>query len=702
MIVKTFRRYLLSYIGLLLVPMIILSAVVLDIVLDYCSRELVARNTLLLEQLGSAVSLELDQIDSYALETRQQSIFYSRNQEKVGAIFDVQRQLSSWTSACTIVEQIDYVNSKRGKYYTISSVNDFDNYYTLCFSDDQAAKSRLSDAVFQQRGHRWLALPAKTGQLEKLVYLFSARVAADEYNTLICTINTDLLAQMIDDILTYEKYMMFIVDAQDAVLYTNNKELRSSPEMISFLEPEKVSGQLEVDGVQYTYSRVEGGHGLTYLSAIPTEVINQPLYALWSVFYWALALIALLGVAGIYLLMKRNWLPIKQLHDTVVGDNAANGHDEVQVVRQAIIGLQEKTKQITQANQLYAQDQLIYRLLLGGFGSVDDFNKAAKACSVELVGESWKIVLVRFNGDEDTGRTDRSELLRNALPDVLMLEVPEKSSLIAIVPVHKEDEAERMFKTILSCDAGVIVSKPCHSVRGIVKAWQTTLTQLGRQNDDNTRHYDPSSASGLHDALNLGDAEKALFSFNMFLTECGSQDNLRPAAYDVLHLFQSKLTVLKRFDEAEQIRQMGLTIMQLSESEREQTGALLQQAMELVYQQLVKDDPQDAMIHQINTYLENQFSNSELTIGMVADRFAISGSNLSHYYKSRTGASVSEKLQEIRRAAAVRLLTTTDMSVAAIATQCGYAQPATFMRVFKKLMGETPSEYRNNHATSGN
>ena len=277
---KTFQRYLLSYIGLLLVPMIILSAVVLNIVQDYCSRELVSRNTLLLEQLGSVVSLELDQIDSYALETSHQSIFYNRNQEQVGAIFDVQHQLSSWTSACAFADRIDYVNSKGDKYYTISSVNDYDNYFNLYFGDDQAAKAALSNAVLQKTSRRWVSLPANTKAQGKMVYLSSARVAANERNSLICTINTTLLDQMIGDILAYEKYIMFISDSDGAVLYTNSKNLQSSPEIISFLEPESVSGHLKVAGNQYTYSRVTSGHGLTYISAIPTAIINQPLYSL--------------------------------------------------------------------------------------------------------------------------------------------------------------------------------------------------------------------------------------------------------------------------------------------------------------------------------------------------------------------------------------------------------------------------------------
>lgn len=702
-VVKTFQRYLLSYIGLLLVPMIILSAVVLNIVMDYCSHELVSRNTLLLEQLGSVVSLELDQIDSYALETSHQSIFYNRNQEKIGTIYDVQHQLSSWTSACAFADQIDYVNSKADKFYTISSVNNYDNYFNLYFGDDQTAKERLSNAVLQQTGRRWVALPANARQQGKLVYLSSARVASDEHNSLICTINTNLLDQMIGDIVAYEKYVMFVSDAEGSILYTNSKELQPSPEIITFLEQENASGQLTVSGIQYTYSRVKSGHGLTYISAIPTAIINQPLYSLWNGFYWALALIALLGIAGIYLLMKRNWLPIKQLHDTVIGKNMPEARDEVQAVQQAIIGLQEKTKQIAQANQSYAQNQLIYRLLLGGFSSIAAFNTAAESCNIELKGESWNLVLVRFNNEEGSGEIDHAEPLRKALTDTLLLEVPEKTSLVALIPTEREEETKQVFNRLFTNDSKVLISKPCYDVKDIVKAWQKLLPKIGKQNQDGVSAYDPASVNGLHDALNLGEAEQALFSFNMLLMECSSQENLRPVAYDVIHLFQSKMISLKRIAEADRIRQIGLEIMQLADGEREHVHSLLQQAMELTYHQLMKqDEPQDIMVQQINAFLENQYSDPELTIGMVAERFSITGSNLSHYYKSRTGTSVSETLQEIRISAAIKLLTGTDATISAIAAQCGYAQPATFMRVFKKVMGVTPSEYRNNHVTSGN
>lgn len=694
---KTFRRYLLSYIGLLLIPVLILSAVVLNIVKNYCGQELIARNSLLLEQLSDTVSLELDQLDSYVLETSRQSNFYYRNQEKIGNIYSVQRDLSSWISACGFVNRIDYVNSKGGKYYTISSVNTLEDYYSLYIHDDSLTKERFQAAIEQKEGHRWVASYARQGKDGKLIYLTSVRVSSGERNTLICMMNTDLLSGMIDEILPYNQHITYICAEDGTVLYENDQNEENSPGAAMFLQAAGESGRIDADGIAYVYSRVDGSRGLTYISAVPAAVINRPLHALWRVFSYALVLTALLGIAGIYILMKLNWLPIKQLHDAVVGDSGAGTVDAVEAVHQAVLGLQEHTRRMNRANQLYAQDQLIFRLLLGEFVSVQAFNAAAESCHIRLSGQSWKLVVVQYGDNHECMENEYADLLQKALPNALLLELPEKYSVIVLLPADQEEDA--LPEAITRMDKDALASGVCYTVQDIVKAWQKLLHKMGQKNGQTFTVYESSSIKGLQDALNLGEAEQALFSFDMLLTESKGQDNLKPMAYDVLQLFQSKLIAMKHISEAEQVRQIGLSVMGLRDAEREHMLRLLQDAMSVVHRLLARQaNPQEAMLQEINQFLAENFADPDLTVGKVADRFGISGSNLSHFYKSRTGTSVSDQLQEIRMTTAVSLLTGTKLSVAAIAMRCGYALPATFMRVFKRHMGVTPSEYRSHHA----
>ncbi len=57
-------------------------------------------------------------------------------------------------------------------------------------------------------------------------------------------------------------------------------------------------------------------------------------------------------------------------------------------------------------------------------------------------------------------------------------------------------------------------------------------------------------------------------------------------------------------------------------------------------------------------------------------------------------------LVTIRLNAARKLLTTTDMLVADIATAVGFCDQSHFIRVFKQDRGETPRVYRKRHQTT--
>ena len=190
---------------------------------------------------------------------------------------------------------------------------------------------------------------------------------------------------------------------------------------------------------------------------------------------------------------------------------------------------------------------------------------------------------------------------------------------------------------------------------------------------------------------------------NMLITEYQDKSDLLRVVYDVLQLLHDTLLASKLPGSLEQLQSLSLRIMYSAASgKREEISAMLEEALDLVCTQSEHQIcEKDSMLQQITAYLQEHYADQDLTISLVADHFTISGSNLSHYYKSRTGVSVSDQLQRIRMAAACQLLCETDQSIAYIAAHCGYAQPATFMRVFKKVNGVTPTEYRNNHVRSG-
>ena len=80
----------------------------------------------------------------------------------------------------------------------------------------------------------------------------------------------------------------------------------------------------------------------------------------------------------------------------------------------------------------------------------------------------------------------------------------------------------------------------------------------------------------------------------------------------------------------------------------------------------------------------------------------MSRSYLQHLYKEYFVTSIVEDIKNCRMEHAKYLLSGTDMTVSAIAAECGYASDVHFMRIFKKTVGVSPTEYRKSNAVLKN
>ncbi|MEK4291367.1 helix-turn-helix transcriptional regulator [Paenibacillus sp. FSL R7-0163] len=73
---------------------------------------------------------------------------------------------------------------------------------------------------------------------------------------------------------------------------------------------------------------------------------------------------------------------------------------------------------------------------------------------------------------------------------------------------------------------------------------------------------------------------------------------------------------------------------------------------------------------------------------------------LSHQFKLITGSTLTEYIQMTRVRNAQQLLIYTRLKISEIAGQCGFNSFSQFNRIFNKLSGVSPSEFRKNQVTS--
>lgn len=115
---------------------------------------------------------------------------------------------------------------------------------------------------------------------------------------------------------------------------------------------------------------------------------------------------------------------------------------------------------------------------------------------------------------------------------------------------------------------------------------------------------------------------------------------------------------------------------------------------ELPYTPLVRPLPHgDSVVRRCEDWLKANFSEIE-AIREVVQGAGIPERTLKRRFKAATGASVIDYLQNLRIEEGKRMLECTDLPVEEISAAVGYADASFFRRLFKRLVGITPSAYR--------
>lgn len=103
--------------------------------------------------------------------------------------------------------------------------------------------------------------------------------------------------------------------------------------------------------------------------------------------------------------------------------------------------------------------------------------------------------------------------------------------------------------------------------------------------------------------------------------------------------------------------------------------------------------PKKMEISQVKSFLDEHYR-EKLSLESVASHFFIDKHYLARLFKEQYGVTLVTYLQQVRITHAKRMLRFTDKSIEEIGLECGIGELNYFSRVFKKLEGVRPSEFR--------
>ena len=102
----------------------------------------------------------------------------------------------------------------------------------------------------------------------------------------------------------------------------------------------------------------------------------------------------------------------------------------------------------------------------------------------------------------------------------------------------------------------------------------------------------------------------------------------------------------------------------------------------------------EAYFLRLKEYIESNYANTQLGIGMAATAFGLSESYFSLFFKETMGKTFGSYLEGVRLEKAKRLIAQGNFDLEKISEMVGYSSSATFRRAFKRAYGVAPSAWK--------
>ena len=109
--------------------------------------------------------------------------------------------------------------------------------------------------------------------------------------------------------------------------------------------------------------------------------------------------------------------------------------------------------------------------------------------------------------------------------------------------------------------------------------------------------------------------------------------------------------------------------------------------------------PEETAVSKILTYINNHFSDPDLSVKKVASLFSYSEKYLSQLFKKTMGITFTNYLNQIRIRHSLFLIENGETSVARLSADCGFSDPQYFSKVFRSYTQSSPKEKIREHTT---
>jgi AraC-like DNA-binding protein len=750
---RYFFKFYFVYALLFILPIILLSFVLNAYIIEQIKRESIQNNVNAVSDMQQYLDNQFGQIAEIS-----NKVFYESNSLRP---FSVLRASSTEKKALAIAAQLGSLRSSQSVFdeiglyfhgedviYTSESVYSLDLFGRLFEAESiSAAESRSllngpEGGVFRTRGNFFnhrpyivLVRPGGSGNSSMSLLYF---VSIDRLSRMIGLANTFPQRNVV--LLHGDLELFNLQSAQNALPAGGTSAAAGLAEELADM-PYRVAS---INGENhYAFARQSVVSQFTYLFTISEREIVGRSRQTQTVYTASVLSLLLLEGCGIYVALRLIYRPVRKLtrYTEQFADQETGQRDDLDVIRHTLDTLLSRNSELAdqvKESCISVKNQLIYELINGEISSIEEFNKLGRFYGIHFAGQLYWVASLlpradeRWNANTLRYKAWVASLVENNLPDGLEGYCSfdmgsNRFTLFAASDRARHDFFDQLYSVLtMLFPRGITmgVSDPAESAAQIPEAYIQSVmasrysfiagtAQLIRHADlrfeKSAENYPLGEVRELKSAIRMGDAGKIRELCGKFAQAIKGSSNyqhiMRRLCYDVVGMVDDYVYENDRSTFLSQQYTSDIFLLENYDTVSEliefiETICLRCCALRGGGKPDEKAGEKAELADRVRAYIDLNYAEEDFTVQSVASYFSMNISNLSHFFKAKTGETLLNYILARKMGRACELLAAGEQ-VEAVARRLGYQNTSSFIRRFRLTVGSTPGEYRQWNAVRG-
>ena len=728
-------RFLISYLLVLVVPMLIVS-MGFQVAFRIVENNLKVTHINMLQRSADVIENELLDMETMALQVANASSILDMAAQNRGDENYVMTALDALDDFTLYLNYRDIELMKSQSAYIY-----FRNTDLVMFE-----KSYYKPEIFKPYLEKWgisyedwrekmqdpeLVAPefGRMGEGFAYVFPFSKRMFGERQGVIVFQIDENMLFEkmrFINNLDSQETYLVEILDASGEQLWVSN-----TLEQFPSLEPEELrAGYLEKEGLSIIVAHSETLNWY-YVLALPVQESLAELAALKNTVLLLMVAAALGSMVLSLMQAVKKGKPVEEALQALTPEGEAREYANLGTAVSGMVKRHEDILEEAEKNRPRLQKNFFDELLNADFSTEVQLRTEAEKLGVDIDNQIYQTAYVQLFSENDFSTVDAQTINEIKILSRLMkthmwercghnvwFHKKNYNSEIAIFAIdHMEEDVidfiqETMDWMRQECQVEISsgIGGTCNNLLLIWRSMEEAaiaLENCTRENPvigyhadlvNSSEYYFPAIAEEkLKECLSAGQWQETKDILTLLETENCRNRSLRRSQF--IKLNRRIMDLLGQVWKQEELKEKAFWLNEVfmqPEIAGEEYFRRLRQLCRKICNDNVekKQEQRGLLVEEIKEYIREHYCEPDMGLSRVGGEFRMSESYLSTLFKEQSGGNFADYVEALRIERACELLQNTDNTVNDVADAVGYNSVQSFRRAFKRVKGVSPKEVR--------